>query len=195
MTISRDRLWFYSGYRNGRRASYTTRYYDANRTDWIYTEDRGRGNVPLDQFEWGGSGRLTWQASPKDTINVNLAYDDRCDCTGRFAALEVGLTAGADGRFQTNAKMGRVTWSRPVTNRLLLEAGFSRTGSRRHTLPLLEEPPVPPGALELNGNIWFRSRVGNLGANEGYHDVTDWNAILRGSAARSRSISSNPEPC
>jgi hypothetical protein len=173
--ILRDRLWFHGGYRNWRTVRFSDVYADTNPADWVYTPDRSRDPIPSDGLTWNLSGRLTWQASPRNKLSSTLSYDYRCECH-QFIGGTVTSEASYVAVYRTRVLQG--TWVSPVTNRLLAEAGVSAA------LSSLDERPQPtaiaPPAMELNGGHQFRSRA-SAGYNEAYPWLRGWNYTARGS--------------
>ena len=67
-------------------------------------------------------GRVTWQPTSKDKINVSFGNEWNCDCA---STVVLGNTSPESfAGYATNPSwQAQVTWSRPATSRLLLEAG------------------------------------------------------------------------
>src|SRR5207253_706314 len=151
--IVRDHLWFYGGFRDWRTVKFTTSYYDTNSADWIYNADFSRGPVPLESPVHDGTGRLTWQATPKNKFSANILYESRCECE---LFLSPNVTFDASARTPFPSKLIQGNWVSPVTNRLLLEVGGTAMLSYFDAQP--QSTAVGPSALELNGNIEFRAR-------------------------------------
>ncbi len=84
----------------------------------------------IDDGTWKNySGRLTWQASPRNKIDgwMNVQYNcQHCVEGGSRSGLSfTGLIASPEAQSQTQnhpSMLGKVSWSSPVTNRMLLEA-------------------------------------------------------------------------
>jgi hypothetical protein len=67
-------------------------------------------------------GRVTWQPTSKDKINASLGNEWNCDCASTIALGNTSPESFAG--YATNPSwQAQVTWSRPATSRLLLEAG------------------------------------------------------------------------
>ena len=67
--------------------------------------------------------RLTWQATPRNKFAVSFDYRDRCQCPNLGNAGNFGISPDAAVNFMFRPQhIAMVTWSSPVTNRLLLEA-------------------------------------------------------------------------
>jgi hypothetical protein len=64
--------------------------------------------------------RLTWQATPRNKIAVSLDLRQRCDCPN-VAAGDTSKEAARDFVFRPD-NISMLSWSSPVTNRLLMEA-------------------------------------------------------------------------
>ena len=85
----------------------------------------------FDQTVKNITGRITWQANPKNKISV---YNDRAFKTlQRELAANTEPSLAAGGRKPVLYYTGAVKWSSPVTNRLLLEAGWGGSVQSRNT--------------------------------------------------------------
>src|SRR5262249_54175751 len=124
--IRDDRLWYYVGGRSqGNRKRIEGMYYNLNAGDptkWTYAPDLAR--QATDDGTWKNlSLRLTWQASPRNKLNLFWDEQDLCiSCIGGGTA-----TTSPEAITQTIGRPQRVqqaTWTSPWTSRLLLEAGF-----------------------------------------------------------------------
>jgi hypothetical protein len=138
--VAKDRLWFFTSQRWwGNRNEIGGLFYNKTQGTPFYTPDLSR---PFETFETFRShvGRLTWQASPRNKVTGFVDFQDDCICRGggEFRAPE----AAYKWRFYPNA-LYQATWNMPVTNKLLLEAGFSLTASHYQTLP----QPETAGAI------------------------------------------------
>ena len=139
--ILRDRIWFFGVTRaSGNRNEVTGVYFNATQGTPIYTPDLDR---PSYRKEWLKSvgGRVTWQASPRNKVNVFADVQPyRVRGIGTFAAPEALASCWT---FDNRLLQG--TWNSPVTSRFLLEAGAS----------LMRGPfPCQRGAeLDLGGGI------------------------------------------
>jgi hypothetical protein len=174
--IMKDKLWFYAGYRSWRTVRYTTKLYDTDPKDWVYTPDLTRGAIPYEQPTWSASGRVTWQASRVNKFSFNIHRDIRCECQ-QFVD-DVGGTLEASVRADYQNWLTQGTWTAPVTNQLLFDAGVSRIYSNVPTGPLASA--VGPPARELATSIEFRSRATATGGqNEGYRPVQSKNYAFR----------------
>src|SRR5688500_13672915 len=137
--IKKDRLWYFLNLRNqGSHSSVAGMFANRNAGDptkWLYEAD------PTRQSRTAGSWsvaalRLTVQATPRNKFNVY--WDEQKPCTGAAyregcrtqpsegfiyggAATSAPETATYENRVQ---RVQQVTWSSPVTNRVLVQAGF-----------------------------------------------------------------------
>jgi hypothetical protein len=130
--IVRDRLWFFGTYRYQMNRQYVASMFDnLNAGDpnaWTYEPDFSRQAV--DDGTWNnGSVRLTWQPTPRNKITGWTDWQDICQhCVGggsssglTFAGTIASPEALARVENRPNA-MNQISWTSPVTNRLLLEA-------------------------------------------------------------------------
>jgi hypothetical protein len=149
--LLRDRLWYYGVYRDeGAYRSVPGMYANRNAGDpskWTYEPDLTRQSRNAASYRIANL-RLTIQATPRNKIGV--FWDEQRPCSGAtwssneegcrqqpasgfiyggsptFAPEAGGTGAGGTSggyvhRFQ---RVQQATWSSPVTNRFLLEAGF-----------------------------------------------------------------------
>jgi Carboxypeptidase regulatory-like domain len=146
--IKRDRLWFFGSYRRLETAAAVTgvvanaNAFDATRWDWVADPTV---NARTLQGRESYIGRITMQVSARHRLSYNQEYQRRCE--GSTLKLEsdngcntrksdwVGLGAGstapspeANPSYFGNLPyhVNQAIWSAPMTNKLLLEAGFTR---------------------------------------------------------------------
>jgi hypothetical protein len=143
--IVKDRLWFYSSAR-----AQTNQYYIAgvfananagNPNAWTYVPDTSsRGKFYMNQpslHEY-----LTWQASPKNKINVSFGNQGRTWNDERALVSPEAIT----DRVFTSEWIGSLSWSSTLTNKLLLEAHLSNHSELYHQLV-----PSAGGSVTPNG--------------------------------------------
>lgn len=91
-----------------------------------YEQAAGGDPRPAASFDWyrNHAGRITWQATDRQRVNVYADLQKSCRCTtGPFTgANSIESERGWDW-FPSGVVQG--TWSAPLTSRLLLEAGAS----------------------------------------------------------------------
>jgi hypothetical protein len=119
--IKKDTLWFFTTPRlAGNKNQVPGIFFNATQGTPFYTPDLNRPAYREEQLK-SEALRLTWQASPKNKVNVfvdiqSMALRGRAD----FTSPE----AGVGFLFWPNS-LTQMTWSSPRTNKLLLEAGAS----------------------------------------------------------------------
>ena len=128
------RLWKHHVYRRRLREPYA-----GDATRWDYERDEsveGRGTNRRDIF----SIKLTAQVSPRNRVTFSHEYQHRCSggtiTSAGGAAAGAATTGSASAPSRPRQRRGRVprfpvhvtqaTWTSPLSNRVLLEAGFSR---------------------------------------------------------------------
>jgi carboxypeptidase family protein len=165
--LRKDRLWYYVGGRSqGNRKLVEGMYYNLNAGDptkWTYERDLTR--QATDDGTWKNvSLRLTSQLTPRN--KVNLFWDEQDLCTscigGGTAVISPEAATQTIGRPQ---RAQQVTWSSPVTSRLLLEAGFGtvliRYGGLEHDdnnrdlIRVVEQAGIIPN-LTYRAQNWSR---------------------------------------
>src|SRR5262245_57904625 len=153
--IKRDTLWLYTAYRYFYNNNYVGGvYFSQDPKAWIYTPDQSRQGY-IDQLGHDGNARLTWQASRRNKVTGYFDYNHNCDCH-RYTNATTSPEASLYLRFKNN--LSQATWSSPVTNRVLLEAGLSSLVYRdnRDRQLFSTEDPV----TEANGSLNYRARAG-----------------------------------
>jgi hypothetical protein len=150
--LAKDRLWFYAAFRYIATESYVGGlYYNATPAAWVYTPDLDRRAIN-GQNGKNGSLNLTWQASRKNKLTMFYNYEFQCNCHFGINPL-VSPEASRNMRPRTRLYQG--TWTNPLTNRLLLEAGvsFYPVAFPRDPQPEATEPSI----VEQSSSLRFRS--------------------------------------
>src|SRR2546427_197030 len=129
--IKRDKVWYFLNARTqGSTKIIANVYYNQNagdQTKWLYSPDLSRPAYN-DRTSENASGRITWQINTRNKVGVFWDEQANCrTCTG----LTTGITdpprvaPEARGVSQTKPlRVTQVTWSSPLTNKLLLDAGW-----------------------------------------------------------------------
>jgi hypothetical protein len=168
--LIRDRLWFFFSTKNqGTRLYVSGMYYNQHAGDptaWTYEPDLTRRaiydgtwiNVPL---------RLTWQATPRN--KVNLFWDEQrmcleCDAGGPAGGSPTVAPEASGGTWDTDfQRFHQVTWSSPLTSRLLAEAGYAhvrtkygRENTDADLIRVTEQGGDIPGLTYRSGG-WLRN--------------------------------------
>jgi hypothetical protein len=98
-----------------------------NINSWTYSPTNVQATN--DEYWLNGNMKLTWQASQRNKIT--LYYEDAIRCTQCDNGGAVTTSPEATGHGATHPDgLDQVTWTSPLTNRLLLEAGFSFAAER-----------------------------------------------------------------
>jgi hypothetical protein len=164
--IKRDRVWFYvQGRDQGKKATPQGGdfFYNANEGKWgaNYIPDRSSGNVEYKNTWRNLSLRTTVQATRRDKFNFNWDEQDSCQdpCDG---VVSVFTSPESWWSVQTRPnRLQQISWTNPLTNRLLFEAGLSITAQHYDTSRhrYIENPRALPrvsetgetASLDLNG--------------------------------------------
>jgi hypothetical protein len=149
--VQRDKLWFFSTGRYVKSTDFAPVFFNANAGDptkWTYVPTtQAVGDSSLYK---AANGRLTWQVTPKNKIGLSYNYTSTCDCPRNEGGA--GSPEGLLGNWapQIPVTLLIADWSAPLTNRLLLEAGFLKRDSssdRPHTNIYFTHDP---GAVLMN---------------------------------------------
>jgi hypothetical protein len=129
--IARDRLWYFAtAHRGGSTTDSTNVYYNLNAGDpakWLYAPDASRRAYSDRLFE-NASARVTWQMTQRHKLSV--FWDEQALCRTCTGATSAGVdpprvSPEAVGVFGRPLRVTQATWSAPLSNRLLVDAGYA----------------------------------------------------------------------
>ena len=132
--IARDRLWYFITARTqGSTRVNANQFYNANAGDatkWLYAPIQSKPGFSDRTWE-NISGRVTWQVTPRNKIGG--FWDEQWVCR-KCEGNTIGITTPPVVSPEANGpgptlplRVPQVTWSSPLTNKLLLDAGFGGT--------------------------------------------------------------------
>ena len=168
--IVRDRLWFWASHTSQRTDQYVANvFFDADPSDLMYTPTDEQAID--DQLAQSTTVRLTAQATPRNKLT--FFYDNNYNKRNRFLigstltnTLNVMPEAAVDSTIRVHVFQG--TWTAPITNRLLIEAGVSFHPQHQNWQNTPDADISLPGALLIPGNIairgmssWFSGTIFN----------------------------------
>ena len=157
--ILRDRLWFWASHTSQRTDQFVANvFHDQNPSDLLYTPDFDRQAID-DQLAQSTTLRLTAQATPRNKLT--FFYDNNYNKRNRFligstlsSTLNVMPEAAVDSTIRVHVYQG--TWTAPITNRLLIEAGVSLHPQHQNWRNTPDADVSLPGALLIPGNRAIR---------------------------------------
>jgi len=151
--IVRDRLWFYTAHRWWGSSEYQPGiWFNKTVNTPFYTPDYDRPAYQEPKIR-DHTTRLTWQVSQKQKLAFLGTYQDFCTCYALVSA-STAPEAGNHNLYRPHLVQG--TWSYPLTNRLLFDAGLTFVRNLKLT-PLAEgttmdTPPINDLGLGLRYN-------------------------------------------
>jgi hypothetical protein len=129
-SIVADRLWYFvNGHTGGSTRTSANVYYNlnaGNSREWRYAADVDRPTYSDRTFE-NASGRLTWQVTPRNKVSGFWDAQSLCrTCTGATPGLSEPqrVSPEAVGVLGRRLDVTQATWSSPLNDRLLAEAGY-----------------------------------------------------------------------
>jgi hypothetical protein len=130
--LAKDRLWFYTAWRYNGEDTNSGGFQNANAGDptrWDYVASTKPSRIYHEQHS--ANIRFTWQVNAKNKISG--FYDDqwRCSCPNTLSTIEA--PESATYWHYPFAHAQTVTWSSPMTSRLLFEAGILRHPEQWHS--------------------------------------------------------------
>jgi hypothetical protein len=154
--IMRDRLWFLGTHSRFAADTYEVgAYYNQDVRARVYVPDFSRQGV-REGNAYQQSLRLTWQASPRNKFTGYFMYGKQCHCLWLIRSI---TQPEATSRALFDDQMYQVTWSAPVTSRLLLEAAGA---TNPQAYDWNQQPFAAidlPGITEQVGPITYRNKV------------------------------------
>ena len=122
--IARDKLWFFTAQRWTGNRNKTDVYWNKTQGTPVYTADLSRPGTQQEDLR-SNAVRLTWQVSAKNKVNAFVDVQNNKMPRHRRSTGFVAPEALPAWSFPEPAGLYQATWTSPVTNRLLLEAGVS----------------------------------------------------------------------
>ncbi len=196
--IKQDKLWFFGSARFFGYQNYVGMFANKNagiKDNWKYEPDPSN---PLfnDAYSRDGNFRLTWQVNPKHKVSIFWDSQFKCECAqtgnssywGKLGGIQVSQEA-VNEFWITPSDTGLVTWSSPITSRLLLEAGFAYK-REDYTVPIREWNRSDPqldliNVLDVGTNIVYHGLTGSGGPNSStqFVDSTGYTPQFRASVS------------
>ena len=168
--IQRDRIWFFLSLRSWITSDYyPDNYFNATPGTLFYTPDLNRPAYDENRYR-EARFRATWQATPKDKIVGMFGNEWNCNCPGMYAlGTTLRSPEAAVGSLYKPNWQTQQTWTRPVTNRLLLEAGNVVVNGRLNIVQFAGSV-ADPHVLDSSRNYSYGSLSYGLGLNgaQGY---------------------------
>ncbi|MEO8256495.1 MAG: TonB-dependent receptor [Acidobacteriota bacterium] len=196
--IRKDRLWFFSAVRYQGNRKTAPNFVNANADDptkWTYVPSATQGT---DDGTWKNvNARFTLQATPRNKFN--FFWDEQRLCTSCISSSQ-SVTNAPEAHYNNHAppRVQQVTWSSPVTNKLLLEAGWGANlidgyGTRpnvsnyRQLIPVVEACTAGCAANGGIPGLAYRSTavVPFVGSYTADSDVWNWRASATLATGRS----------
>ncbi|HEU5256387.1 MAG TPA: carboxypeptidase regulatory-like domain-containing protein [Vicinamibacterales bacterium] len=124
--IKQSKVWFYVSAREGVNQLFVDGV-QWNKLQqplsYLYEPDPSK-RVFTNDYTRDLTGRLTWQVSQKDKIVLASSHQPNCNCLFNILTTGTRLTPEAAGEHHYNPNYtASLSWTRPVTNRLLIEGG------------------------------------------------------------------------
>ncbi len=131
--IARDRLWYFvNAHGGGSTKASANVFYNLNAgqsSKWLYAPDLDRPEYSDRTFE-NAAARVSWQITPRHKINGFWDTQHLCRaCTGATPGLSEPqrVSPEAVGVLGRPLTVAQATWFSPLTDRLLVDAGFGAT--------------------------------------------------------------------
>ena len=145
--IKQDRLWFFiSGREWGNAREDAGSFWNKTQGTPFYTPDLTR---PATRYEWYESKalRLTWQASQRNKLAVLVDRQQNCLCRYRpLNVVRLDAPEAVNSYHMKPQALYQASWTNPITNRLLLEAGGSAMIA---SFPGFLNPGVRPSDISI----------------------------------------------
>ena len=144
-----------------------------NLASWTYSPDTSQQAFTMNDYKIANL-RLTWQATPRNKLTAYWDEQARCNnCGSAGGTATTSPEASSKGTAPIN-RVQQVTWTSPVSSRLLLEAGWGTYLSRYGgvvrddgsfnplMIPVTEQAGTIPGLVYRSpasyGQMWTASK-------------------------------------
>jgi len=183
--ILKDKLWFFGGSRYHGDTKYVAGMFSNQNagdiTKWTYSPDLS--NQALNDEYWlTGYAKLTWQATPRNKITAY--YEDALRCTTCNFGGSATASPETSGHGATHPDgLSQLTWTSPLTNRVLFEAGFSFASERWGSDPRPGFDPALINVQAVGGNfpgLSYRAPAPPTSGAGGPGEVVHWNVCQSG---------------
>jgi hypothetical protein len=183
--LVRDRLWFYTALRRQVQNIFAGGFENLNAGNpnaWVYAADVNSRTVNR-ATQIGGNGRATWQVNAKNKLA--FYYDAQSRDLPRRNLTALNSSESTTGLVTPYSNLATVTWSAPLTSRLLVQVGgmhhTEKFYSPLHDLGMIGVTDQATGR-DFRGQIgFFRTtpmRVENLNGTVSY--ITGAHAVKVG---------------
>jgi hypothetical protein len=170
--IRKDKLWFFGSARFFGYQNYVGMFGNKNagiKDVWTYEADPSN-RLFNDAYSRDGNFRVTWQVNPKHKVSIFWDSQFKCECAqtgnssywGKLGGIAVSQEA-VNEFWIYPSDTGIVTWTSPLTSRLLFEAGFAYKR---------EDYAVPIRNWDRNDPQLDLINVLDVGTNIVYHGLT-----------------------
>ena len=162
--LAPDKLWFFGTYTYSRTDTLVgDSYLNTNPAAWDFVPDLTEQAVD-DQYSKDYSTRITWQATERNKFASYLSYNNTCHCHFLVGRANAAIPVNSDASVLLHIpnKVFQGTWSSPVTNRLLAEAGVSYIVEDQQFNPRPES--VAPTITDQVKNITYRATPSSMRA-------------------------------
>ncbi|MEQ1575583.1 MAG: TonB-dependent receptor, partial [Vicinamibacterales bacterium] len=123
--VVRDKVWWYGAYRWNGEDNYAGGFFNKNagiKDIWTYEPDPTKRTANWHEQK-SLNARVTWQLNQKNKVSFFYDKQFRCVCQNNLTAV-TSPEAGSDLQYPYT-DFSTLTWTSPVTSRLLFEAGAS----------------------------------------------------------------------
>lgn len=199
--IKQNRMWFFTAHRVWSSSKYIQgAYYNKNQgATRVYVDQDPLYNVSLYEPDlerqahtgweyYNNDLRLTWQATPRNKFVATMARNSICNCpiqlsgTGGSNAIK-RAPEGAIRHMFVPMYLPAVTWSSPVSSKLLLEAGVSGTILSAHSVQMEGVQKGDIQITDLGQNIIYGSAQATLRRLQGSYNTRFALSYVTGSHA------------
>jgi hypothetical protein len=180
--IVKDRLWFFAGAMNrGKHLRLGANYWNKTPGTPFYTPDLTRPAVnPVDQRDV--SGYLTWQASARQKFNVHHVDENYTTWEG-IEFNPISPEAAIHIEYGSPNRMTQISWTSPVTSRLLLEAGVHMNRGAFYLRPTTTHGPFDFPIFELSTGYSYNGSVSLSESTADHNDARFAVSYVSGSHA------------
>ena len=164
----REKLWFYTAHRWwGSGETAVGNFYNKTQGTPFYTPDPARPGF-TDYYNQDSTVRLTWQPAAKHKITGSYSHQNDCQCHLFVDRGDTAPETALDFDYY-GAALAQASWTYPLTNRLLVQAGGTWLGDTIRVNPAPEVKPTDVPIIELSRNYNYNAPNKGLGVSQTGH--------------------------
>jgi Carboxypeptidase regulatory-like domain len=153
--IKKDKVWMFGSVRYwGLNEFVAGSWYDADPRDFVYTPDLSRQAIDS-AWTRAETARLTWQITPKNKLGLYAMHEGRL--VPHYGVSATRTPEASWVQRNPRQQLAQASWTSPLTNRLLFQAGALIYPFDYHFDPQPEATRDLPSITEQSTSVVYRA--------------------------------------